>query len=199
MESKTEIRARMLAWRRGLSAREVHEKSAAALARLSALPAFQHATAVLSYAASKDNELDTLPFLSSLIHMGHTVLVPVMRPARRIEWCPLKDTSHLVPARFGILEPSPEHKHPITPPSGALCIVPMVAFSPIGHRIGYGGGYFDRFLAHFDGFPAGVAFQGQCAEFTPEPHDQPLACVVTEDRLYETGGDGGKPICSRIT
>jgi 5,10-methenyltetrahydrofolate synthetase len=65
-----------------------------------------------------------------------------------------------------------------------VVLVPCVGFTEGGYRLGYGGGYFDRWLAaHPHVTAVGVAWSASLVaddDFTPEPHDQPLACVVTE-------------------
>ncbi|MBX3621477.1 MAG: 5-formyltetrahydrofolate cyclo-ligase [Rhizobacter sp.] len=65
-----------------------------------------------------------------------------------------------------------------------VVLVPCVGFTPDGYRLGYGGGYFDRWLAaHPHVTAVGVAWSVGAlgaGDFTPEPHDQPLALVVTE-------------------
>lgn len=80
--------------------------------------------------------------------------------------------------------PSPAGK-PVEPD---VVLVPCVGFTPEGHRLGYGGGYFDRFLAQHPGVTAiGVAWEQARItreELSPQPHDLPLMAVVTEARIW---------------
>jgi 5-formyltetrahydrofolate cyclo-ligase len=60
-------------------------------------------------------------------------------------------------------------------------LVPGIAFTAQGYRVGFGGGYFDRFLAGFPGVSIGLAFDLQMtAEFSPDAHDVPVQWIVTE-------------------
>ncbi len=66
--------------------------------------------------------------------------------------------------------------------SGALVVVPGLAFTPGGHRLGYGGGYYDRFLASLppSAVTVGVCFHEQLVDDLPlDPHDRPVDLVVT--------------------
>jgi 5-formyltetrahydrofolate cyclo-ligase len=85
----------------------------------------------------------------------------------------------LVKGAYGIAEPSPDW--PVAHPP--VLLVPLLAFDKTGHRLGYGGGFYDRTIASLK--PArtiGVAYAGQEAETLPhEPHDVPLDMVITEE------------------
>lgn len=84
---------------------------------------------------------------------------------------------------YGIREPI----DPVFLPLEAIdvMIIPGVAFDARGNRLGRGGGYYDRLLAAFDGFTAGVAFAFQLVPCVPtEPHDRSVQVVVTETNSY---------------
>ncbi len=91
------------------------------------------------------------------------------------------DPEHLVPHRYGMLEP--EAASPVVEPShAALILVPGLAFTRLGFRLGYGGGYYDRLLAQPGHAPTlGACFQALLLEEIPhEPHDVPVDFLVTE-------------------
>ena len=185
--TKKEIRRVALARRRALSPDLAAAWSRAACARLSSMPEFERASALLSYVAAKDNELDTGPLLRSMLAAGRTVLIPVVRGPDEMLWSRLESWDDLAPGRFGLLEPRADRLRPCAAPAGALCVVPGIAFTRGGARIGYGGGYFDRFLAGFEGFTAGLAYEMQLYPDLPaEKHDIPLHAVVTETGLYRS-------------
>lgn len=182
---KAAVRAQCLARRQALPAGDVAERSARILARLEGLEAFQQAPAVLCYVASKDNEVDTRPLLARLLAAGRAVYVPVAEPGGALAWHRLGSLDELAPGRFGILEPPPGVRRIETPPPEAFVVVPGIAFSPEGDRIGYGGGYYDRFLAQHAGPRAGLAFNVQIVqELAPDRHDVRLPWVITEDTIY---------------
>ena len=82
----------------------------------------------------------------------------------------------------------------IPSPQGAavvpdVVLVPCVGYSPQGYRLGYGGGYFDRWLAtHPHVTPVGIAWADSEVAFAPQPHDLPLMLVVTEQGVVTPGG-----------
>ncbi|MCP4644418.1 MAG: 5-formyltetrahydrofolate cyclo-ligase [bacterium] len=185
LSRKDEIRRDRLEARRQLSAMEAATRSAAILERLMNVAVFIHAETVLAYVSSKDNEVDTHAAIQTLLARGRRVLVPVARDGGLLEWSAVNDLNELAPSTFGILEPREECLRLETPRSDAVALVPGIAFSPQGGRIGYGGGYYDRFLAGFDGATIGLAYELQMVRNIPvEAHDRLVGMVVTESRVY---------------
>jgi len=86
----------------------------------------------------------------------------------------------LVRHPFGMAEPAPDL--PVIPPGEVeLALVPGVAFDRMGWRLGYGGGYFDRFLCEFNGVSMGVTYQDLLLDQLPHgEHDVPMGWIVTE-------------------
>jgi 5-formyltetrahydrofolate cyclo-ligase len=184
---KRDIRKTLLNARRELLPASVESKSAAILANLKSLPELADAAAVLTYVSSKDNEVDTHALIRWLLQERKPVLVPVARTGRRLDWSVLYSIEELAPAQFGILEPRTECLRVTEPPRNSAAIVPGIAFTKDGHRIGYGGGYYDVFLAGFDGPTIAPAFELQLIDNFPRAaHDFPVSCIVTENRIIRT-------------
>jgi 5-formyltetrahydrofolate cyclo-ligase len=183
-ELKRAIRANALAARRAFTPEDVAQKSAAILQRLRSLPEFQPARAILTYVSSKDNEVDTMPLIRSALEANRTVLVPVAVPSTGgMVWSEFKSLDELEPSTFDILEPPEDSIRPVQPTKTDVAIVPGIAFDTACHRIGYGGGYYDRFLATFGGKKIALAYEVQVCDSIPaEPHDLPVDIIVTEDR-----------------
>jgi len=172
-----------------MSAAEVARKSGAIVERLKTLPAFTSAEAFLCYVSSKDNEVDTHGLLDWLLHARRTVLVPISEPDGTLLWSRIRSLDVLLPGRFGILEPREPARRIMRPPPSSVVIVPGVAFTSDGCRIGYGGGYFDRFLAQYGGPVVALAFDLQIvSSFQVETHDIPMDFVVTETAIYRNPG-----------
>jgi 5-formyltetrahydrofolate cyclo-ligase len=98
------------------------------------------------------------------------------------------DGEVLRPGLFGIREPLAHW--PSVEPQALL--VPLLAFDAHGHRLGYGGGFYDRTLAALKACAIGIAFVGQEVTALPhEPHDRPLDAVLTEAglRRFTTGAE----------
>ncbi len=177
----------MLALRRALPPDEAQRRSAAITKVLLQIPAVQQAPAILCYVSSKDNEVDTLSFIRLLLDEQRMVLVPLMQPGNELCWSRLRSLEDLRPARFGILEPLPESCTFLDPPRNSVCIVPGIAFSSDGYRIGYGGGCFDRFLSVFNGiYSIGLSYDVQMNAVWPiDPMDIPVDLVLTETTIYK--------------
>jgi 5-formyltetrahydrofolate cyclo-ligase len=180
-QEKRRIRAAMLEKRRALAPGAVARLSAAILQRLRALPVYRASECVLTYVASMDNEVDTRPLIPLAVAEEKRVLVPRVAPRRTMTWHAVESVEGLQRSRFGVLEP-PESVPAETPPPGALAIVPGLAFDRRAVRIGYGGGYYDRFLAAHPGPKIAIAYDFQLVG-RPLPqtdHDIPVDAVVTE-------------------
>ena len=184
-ERKRAIRAEALAARRAMISEEVAQKSAAILDKLRSLPEFKSARALLVYVSSKDNEVDTLRLISSAIESRRTVLVPVaVTSTREIVWSELRSLDELQPSTFGIMQPKEDCIRPREHGETDVSLVPGIAFDVAGRRVGYGGGYYDRFLTSFRGNKIALAYELQVYESIPaEPHDLPVETIVTEDRI----------------
>lgn len=170
------------------------QTSAAVLAQALAHPDVQQAQRVLWY-VSQGSEVQTLPALAQAQALGHEVVVPYCttnalgEPALGL-WR-LYDLAELVPGSWGILEPPAvlwqDPKHAITAQQLDAILVPGVAFSTTGGRLGNGAGYYDRLLTQTrpDCVHVGIAFNGQVFTEVPmEAHDQPLHAVATESTLW---------------
>lgn len=182
---KAELRTKYLEIRKALDPADAAARSAEIVARLRRLPAFAAARGFLVYVASKDNEVDTKPLIRSLLKHIHPVLAPVAEPAGKLVWSRLHDVADLEPARFDILEPRPDARRIAKPPADSVVIVPGVVFSVDGWRIGYGGGYFDRFLADYAGPIIALAYDIQIVtHIDNDPHDVPMDFIVTETTTY---------------
>lgn len=120
---------------------------------------------------------------------GRTLYLPLLTPRRpSLRFVRYRPGQTLRANRFGILEPA--RPIPRVPRNRLdLILLPLVAFDPTGHRLGMGGGYFDRALASFRGkrHPRriGVAYDWQrIPDLTAQPWDIPLHGAVTDRRAY---------------
>ena len=183
--SKRELRRIMKSRRRGVSADDRAKCSEEICERLLGRPDVKRAISgkgvFAAYLASPD-EIDLAVLIGRLWSSGCKVVVPAWRDGtyRLIEYAP---AAELAPGPMGILEPAPEEGGglPVDEREVSVWIVPGLAFSPSGARMGYGGGWYDRFLAKSDpsAISLGVAYPFQIVERLPlEPHDLPLSDVI---------------------
>lgn len=121
-------------------------------AALSALPCWQDAATVLAFAALPD-EPDTAPMLRRALAEGKRLLLPRVLGPAEMDWVEITDLAQLVPGAFGIPEAPADLPAFDVSALGrdALALVPCLAVSPEGVRLGRGKGYYDRFLAHYKG------------------------------------------------
>jgi 5-formyltetrahydrofolate cyclo-ligase len=133
------------------------------------------------------SEVRTIPLMHRLLDMGKTVLAPVMAPDSG-ELSPCQIINHqadLVLSQYGMLQPNPQRCQVFPTEDIDLITVPGIAFDAKGYRIGYGGGYYDRFLKRCpQALWVGLSFEAQLIPDTqPEEWDVPVHQIVTEERI----------------
>lgn len=136
------------------------------------------------------NEAPTLGYARWFAENGRRLALPWFAgadsPMRFRAWTDPFGLSDLEPGPFGHLQPGAEAE-PLVPDT---LFVPLVGFTADGHRLGQGGGHYDRWLAdHPEAVPIGLAWDMQRLDsLRHEPHDRVLAAVVTPTRIYEVAG-----------
>ena len=193
--SKSELRREVLKARSRLSPLEVAQKSELITWRVLSLGEFRRARTIMAYMDFR-NEVKTGELIRASMAMGKRVAVPLtdLQHKRLIPSLLQDFPGDLAPGAWGILEPRPGSLRPLEPEELDLVIVPGVAFDEKGNRLGYGGGFYDRFLPQTR--PGAVwlalAFELQiCPEISPGPHDCPVHLIVTEERVIYTGATRG--------
>lgn len=151
---KAALRALLRQRREALSAAEAARCDAAITQNLLAWPVFQQAKTLLTY-VSVGGEADTFALMEAALAQGKAVAVPRCLSEHRMVFCRISGAEDLAAGAYGIPEPAP-HCPPAERDPSALCLVPGLAFDRAGNRIGYGGGYYDRFLADFEGVTVGL-------------------------------------------
>jgi 5-formyltetrahydrofolate cyclo-ligase len=120
--------------------------------------------------------------------LGRVVWLPRVCGPGQLTWHPLRDPAHTVPGSYGIREPDPTLVPAESLPATACILVPGVAFTRDGRRLGQGMGFYDRVLAAHRGPTIGIAFRCQVLDDLPtEPHDQRLQWVLTADEAIPPG------------
>lgn len=179
-EQLKEIRSCLPTHRREECSRRIREQL---------IPLLRDYRKVMVY-VSKEPEVDTLPLIESLLAEHFEVIVPIIeRESRTLRLSYLKDPRVLVPSTFQVPEPIGAEM-PADPSSVEAVIIPLIGFDPLGGRIGYGAGYYDRFLEAYPGvLKIGVAFSCQEVREVPaEPFDISLDLIVTEEKVIQCNG-----------
>jgi 5-formyltetrahydrofolate cyclo-ligase len=185
--NKADLRTQYLMMRKAISPENFHKWNQTIHQNLEAFPEFAYVPCILTYVDSKDNEVETRPLISSALEQGKIVLVPRCAPNKHLEWCPIKSLDDLLKNTFGIWEPKKEISTAAIP-DDSVCLVPGIVFHSQGYRIGYGGGYYDRFLAGYQGVSIGLAFEKQLYDdWQPEPYDVGVQYLVSEKGVQKCG------------
>lgn len=146
--------------------------------RFLALPQVEGADTVMLY-YGVGRELDTLPILENLLERGKRVVYPVCLPGRKMECRAVSDPGQLVPGTFGI--PAPEEGCPTVEKAEiGVVLVPCLMCDREGYRLGFGGGYFDRWLADYPGVTVCICPENRRVEELPRnEYDVPVSIVLT--------------------
>jgi 5-formyltetrahydrofolate cyclo-ligase len=186
--AKQALRKQILDARAAVPASERERLSAVITTRLLDLPEVQRAQSALAY-LSFGNELSTQGLISALQDRNCALVLPrVDRAAHRLELYRVRDiAADTTPGVWGIKEPDPKRCAPAGLDEIELIVVPGVAFTRAGDRLGYGGGYYDELLSRWRAPPLRIAaaFDLQIAGDLPTaPHDQAVDVIVTQSALY---------------
>jgi 5-formyltetrahydrofolate cyclo-ligase len=183
---KAELRARMRAIRDAIAPEERAARADAMQRRLLSLPGVAGAGGVLVFHAF-GSEIPTRGVVAAFRARGATVLLPVVRDGR-MHTAAWTEATELERAGPGFMQPA--GGEPADPASIDLVVAPGLAFDMDGHRLGYGGGFYDRFLAalHRRALRVGVGYDEQLVDAIPhDDHDVPLHAVVTDARTVLVG------------
>ena len=152
--------------------------------------------AVVACFASFGDEVNTHPLLGALAAEHRAVALPlVLHRERRLEFRVVERfPAGCVPGPFGILQPDPlQYPEIIKPAALEAFVVPGLAFTRDGWRLGYGGGYYDRLLLEAPrARSVGIAFEEQLVESLPlDPWDRAVGFVCTQRGMIVTGKESG--------
>ena len=175
---KKELRQAVLTQMKKLSGKEKKLADNWLTQRLLSSAAYQKAQVIATY-LSMPHEVSTAAFIKQAQLDSKRVLVPKTYGQGRMIFVDY-DESCLQKSSFGLMEPISEEA--VDKTEIDLIYVPGVVFNSQGFRIGYGGGYYDRYLADYAGASISTIYAVQQAEFTPAQHD----VAVKELLVYET-------------
>lgn len=201
---KKQLRREVLAVRESMPEQEWQEKSKQIEAALMKHPVFQNAEYILSYVNYK-KEVETVSLIEKALAMGKHVFCPCVS-GKTMDFYEIFSLEELKDGYRGISEPEirdAERRFFMSKKGRCLMIMPGAVFDKKLHRIGYGGGYYDRYLAEIfpeeqgkqrnsatpDFFAAAVAFSFQVKNEIPyAPHDICPQMIVTEKGILGLGG-----------
>ena len=178
---KSELRKQVLQEMKALPREQKQFIDQALTERLLHHPFYQEAKVIASY-LSFPHEFQTQELIEQALKDGKKVLIPKTYPKGRMDFV-VYDPQQLVKTSFGLLEPQGDLE--VEDASQIdLIHVPGLAFTREGYRIGYGGGYYDRYLELFTGHTLSTIYPCQIQDFIPENHDIPVQEVLIDERNF---------------
>lgn len=182
---KQSLREECLAARKALTAHERSELDGCITQKLLTTSEYEKASTVLTY-VSVSSEISTRQFIKQALSDGKTVAVPRCLPQHRLEFVAVTSLEQLMPAPFNLLEP-PKELPALTEDSieASICIVPALLVDIKGYRLGYGAGFYDRFLSTYSGKKICLAYHSNLSKILL-PHtefDVPVDMVITESNI----------------
>lgn len=187
--AKVAVRDQLLAARRRRPLAEVGEAARAIAEHLLAAPEVRQAATVAAY-VSVGTEPGTTVLLDELVAAGKRVILPVLLPDNDLDWAAYHGPTSLAPARRGLLEPVGPALGVDAVATADVVLVPGLAASPTGLRLGRGGGSYDRALARV---PVGtltcvLLYDDELLPEVPtEPHDRPVTAAATPGGIRHLG------------
>ena len=137
---------------------------------------------------SKEIEVDTYSLIKAALANGKRVAVPrCINDTREMEFYYIQSLEDLEVGSFGVMEPITDRCELVTDFSKGLCIVPGLSFDAEGFRLGYGKGYYDRFLTKFGGETVGLCYSNCIKWKLPHGYyDRPVDLIVTDRYIRRT-------------
>lgn len=184
MKSKQEFRRALKERRAAIPSEQKKEWDRTIVERIASSNEFARATTLLIY-APMPGEINLLPLVRVAWRLGKRVAFPRCDVATTtMRFYELLPGTKLIEGAYRIPEP-PAEAPLCTPDRETLCILPGLTFDPSGARLGYGKGYYDRFLADFEGMCIGAVYECMRVREVPtEPHDRAVSLVFTERGVY---------------
>lgn len=183
---KHQIRKQIRTILNNMSIEEYKERSVAIIERLFNEPYIKDRKTI-AVTISRFPEVDTAMIIEKLWKLGKTVVVPKCHPkSKEMSFYAIEQFSQLETVYMDLQEPIIEETKLITKDHIETIIVPGIVFNKKGYRIGYGGGYYDRYLINFEGDLIALAFDEQVVNYVPvETHDIPVHTIITDTALIQ--------------
>ena len=175
---KSELRKQVLQEMKAIPREQKQFIDQALTERLLQHPFYQEAKVIATY-LSFPHEFQTQELIEQALKDGKKVLIPKTYPKGRMDFV-IYDPQQLVKTSFGLLEPQGDLEV-VDASQIDLIHVPGLAFTTEGYRIGYGGGYYDRYLEYFSGHTLSTIYPCQIRDFSPEKHDIPVQEVLIDE------------------
>lgn len=183
-KEKIELRDTCKAKRKAMSQEKKEQLDSKIASRIENLWVFREAKTLLAY-MSLPIEVGTRPLLETAKRHGKRVALPLcITETHSMEFYIVEDESQLVKGAYGIMEPDVTVCERLIDMSESLCIVPALAFDRSGYRLGFGKGYYDRFLSSYKGKTVGIIYSDFIVDELPHGrYDKRVDYIISENKL----------------
>ncbi|ATH72889.1 5-formyltetrahydrofolate cyclo-ligase [Bacillus altitudinis] len=184
---KKELRLQTLAMLDQISAEEFNRHASLLHEHVLQLSEWKQAKTI-ALTMSRGKEIPTMPLIEKAWEEGKTVCIPTCFPkTKEMVFYEYTPETKMTSSYFGLMEPDPLEATVVHKEAIDLIIVPGVCFDQCGYRIGFGGGYYDRYLADYHGVTIALCLSLQQTRHIPaEAHDIPVSMIVSEKgTLYQ--------------
>ncbi len=180
-DAKNVLRSEIVAFRRNMSENVREESDEKIYNNLVKLRSVEECGTFLVYASSPI-EVDTRRFITKMLAEGRTVAVPRCI-GKNMVFLSVDSLDGLVRSRYGVDEPPDGIE--ITDFSDTVCIVPALRYDRNGYRLGWGGGFYDRFLRNYTGHSIGICYEENCGDVPKDEYDIAVDTIITENGIYK--------------
>lgn len=189
-QEKDILRKEILKRRNEISNTERESRNFKILERLMQFNEITNAENICTY-VSKSGEADTFSIIEMLISMGKAVYVPKSDIKSNImTFYRIKSLSELSLGTFSVMEPVSTDNKYVDSSESDVCIVPALSFDKQGFRLGYGKGYYDRFLKDFQGIKIGICFEEFILDKLPKfETDIAVDMIISESKKILCKGE----------
>lgn len=179
-EEKVKLRQHYRSMREKMTPEYKHNLDIELASRLLCTREYMKAKTLIAYVAKK-GEVETRGIIYAAFANKKQVACPRCEGDGVMKFYLITSMDDLLEGKFGLLEPDPEKCRPLEDFSDSLCLVPAFTFDPQGFRLGYGAGYYDRFLSTYSGVSAGLCYGSFVKWDLPcEAHDKQVDLLVTD-------------------
>lgn len=156
--------------------------------KITSLAEYKNSKIIMTY-VSKEIEVDTFAFIKKSLKDKKIVAVPKCIPEQKLmDFYIINSLNDLEIGTFGVLEPIKSKCKILNNYHNSLCIVPGFSFDYEGYRLGYGKGYYDRFLNNFPGITLGICYSNCVRKQLPHGYfDKPVNLLVTDEYIINIG------------
>lgn len=179
---KNDLRKELIKTRNSLSEEVILDYTSKIISNIKKTFDFNKLNCIGQY-MSINKEVETKGFINELLHEGKRVVLPKVENKIDMDFYPIESLKDVFKGSFNVLEPISKNKMPKDKID--IIFIPGIAFSKEMNRLGYGAGFYDRYLKDYKGIKVGLCYSFQIKSFEVYPHDVSMDYVITENHVHQ--------------